>query len=392
MPDPIEEADFDLKYTPKQALSILKPVTLCMLFTLIIVIITYKARGITDNRENLLTKDGFKATFKTSSKDSTIKSKELIHMALTFLTGLVISTLTILLIVYFNLTKILTFIISFTILVLFIFVNSFFWYTIATYFNLTIDLITSFILVINNAFLSYTSLMWKSPKIMTQFYHIYLSVLLAWYLDTLTPTWLGWMMLIILSIWDLIAVIPQHGPLNMIIKIIDKRGDKLPTALIYSTFFQWKYLGLYKEINKVNKINRNMNNNIDEQRDESQQLKTDKEVNRIIKTYLANDQNENVMNENLDNDDEGPKLGIGDFVFYSLLIAKSASQMNNFTIISCILAILFGLLMTMFLVALLNRPLPALPISIFLAVFIFFVSEFSVGPFCNKSNLEQVFI
>ena len=91
-------------------------------------------------------------------------------------------------------------------------------------------------------------------------------------------------------------------------------------------------------------------------------------------------------------EDDGPKLGLGDFVFYSLLIAKAATQLNITTIIACYLSIIMGLTITISLVAYLSRPLPALPISIFIAIAIFFSNEYTVVPFCNRLSLNQIFI
>lgn len=251
----------------------------------------------------------------------------------------------------------------------------------ATSMDLTIDLITSLFLILNNAILAIVAIMYKAPKGLTQFYHIHLSLLLTWYLDTLTPIWLGWSMLLILSFWDLIAVLPKYGPLNMIIRILDTRGQSLPNALIYSTFLKWNYFRYLKE-SRVLLENSNKNNN--------NSLEVDRQVDTILRTFSANTQN--YTNDNLENEEDGPKLGIGDFVFYSLLMAKTTYQLNLFTILSCFLSIIIGLIITMLLVACLSKPLPALPISIFLSIFVFIVCEYAVVPFGNRLNVGQIFI
>lgn len=114
-----------IKYSPKQAISILIPVSLCMFLTILIVTLTHRAKGMEYNRESLLTSDGYKSTFQTSHKDSLIFYQAL-SISFLFICGLVISTLLILFIIYLNLIKLLAFLLSFTILVLFMFVSTFF--------------------------------------------------------------------------------------------------------------------------------------------------------------------------------------------------------------------------------------------------------------------------
>lgn len=73
------------------------------------------------------------------------------------------------------------------------------------------------------------------------------------------------------------------------------------------------------------------------------------------------------------------KLGLGDFIFYSVLVAKAAQ--NSFTTFaSCVLVILSGLGGTLVLLSVYHNALPALPISIFLGVLFYFVTKASIEP------------
>jgi presenilin 1 len=74
-------------------------------------------------------------------------------------------------------------------------------------------------------------------------------------------------------------------------------------------------------------------------------------------------------------DDEGPernsiRLGLGDFIFYSVLVAKAA-QYSFSTFAVCTVVILSGLGGTLVLLSVYGQALPALPISIFLGVFFY---------------------
>ena len=77
--------------------------------------------------------------------------------------------------------------------------------------------------------------------------------------------------------------------------------------------------------------------------------------------------------------DSSIKLGLGDFVFYSVLVSKAAlSGFTSFAI--CVVVILTGLLGTLVLLSVYGKALPALPISIFLGVAFFFCSRELIEP------------
>jgi len=72
----------------------------------------------------------------------------------------------------------------------------------------------------------------------------------------------------------------------------------------------------------------------------------------------------------------------GDFIFYSVLVAKSA-QYSFTCFISSFLVILAGLGGTLVLLAVYKHALPALPISIFLAVFFYVMVRFVAEPWIH---------
>jgi len=73
------------------------------------------------------------------------------------------------------------------------------------------------------------------------------------------------------------------------------------------------------------------------------------------------------------------KLGLGDFIFYSVLVSKAA--MYSFaTFAACTLVILAGLGATLVLLSVYHKALPALPISIFLGVVFYLLTRTLIEP------------
>mmetsp|Transcript_9329 Transcript_9329/g.16807 ORF Transcript_9329/g.16807 Transcript_9329/m.16807 type:complete len:544 (+) Transcript_9329:97-1728(+) len=84
------------------------------------------------------------------------------------------------------------------------------------------------------------------------------------------------------------------------------------------------------------------------------------------------------------------KLGLGDFVFYSLLVATS-SRNSVMTTVTSFVAILSGLCLTLFLLVMFRKPLPALPISITLGIIFNFVTRYTIQPFVSDLFSEMLY-
>jgi presenilin 1 len=102
------------------------------------------------------------------------------------------------------------------------------------------------------------------------------------------------------------------------------------------------------------------------------------------KRILWVDRNGKVFAEMRDDDPEGTernsiRLGLGDFIFYSVLVAKAA-EYSFATFAACTLVILAGLGGTLVLLSVYHHALPALPISIFLGVIFYLLTRFFVEP------------
>ena len=68
------------------------------------------------------------------------------------------------------------------------------------------------------------------------------------------------------------------------------------------------------------------------------------------------------------------------------------TQGSRLSITATFLTILFGLLLTLVILVLKRRALPALPISIALGVIVFFASEYLLKDFAAALNRNAVFV
>jgi len=85
------------------------------------------------------------------------------------------------------------------------------------------------------------------------------------------------------------------------------------------------------------------------------------------------------------------RLGLGDFIFYSVLVAKAA-QYSFATFCACVLVILAGLGGTLVLLSVFHQALPALPISIFLGVSFYLLTRTILEPWMEQVLMQPYYV
>lgn len=89
-------------------------------------------------------------------------------------------------------------------------------------------------------------------------------------------------------------------------------------------------------------------------------------------------------------DEKTKQLGLGDFIFYSMLVGRAA-MFDMMTVFASFLAIIAGLGVTLLLLALARKALPALPVSIALGVAFYFLTRLVMEPVIVPLALNQVY-
>ncbi|CAG2100225.1 unnamed protein product [Medioppia subpectinata] len=202
-------------------------------------------------------------------------------------------------------------------------------------YNVPMDWITVGVFIWNYTAVGIVIFFIAGPKLLKQTYLILLSANVALILILVLPEWTTWLLLGLMSIWDLYAVLHKTGPLNKMLSALEDKKQMPP--ILYSTVIF---------------------------------LQTDVE----------------------EDDDSGVQLGLGDFVFYSLLVGRSYASSDLLTAIICYISITVGLAITLSILVTINTPLPALPISIALGVIFYFSSKYFIIPFNDELQERLIFI
>ncbi|ESN97807.1 hypothetical protein HELRODRAFT_114139 [Helobdella robusta] len=381
--------------------------------------------------------------------------------------------------------------------------------------NIPMDYITTAVFLWNFGVLGIMCIHWKGPLLLQQFFLIVVSALMALTFIKHLPDWTTWVLLAVISIWDLVAVLAPKGPLRSLVKLAQERNDPIFPALIYSTTMAWLVepsSGAYEADNDggadaeadVDGEGDNVIEIHDDQVPEGQIpeghvpeghvheghvpeshvpeshvpeghvpeghvpeghiLSSDKAGTSANVDYVnlehftteitiaaekksdEPDQQERPAEEQgepqakqkrskhrqhskqqnrpkgpsqqqneqqqigrlghpesfeqfkqqvarLDKmEDSGVKLGLGDFIFYSVLVGKASLLGDWNTTVACFIAILMGLCFTLLLLASFRKALPALPVSIAFGLIFYFATSQVVLPFMVMCSLNQVFI
>uniref|UniRef100_A0A0R3RWR1 Presenilin n=1 Tax=Elaeophora elaphi TaxID=1147741 RepID=A0A0R3RWR1_9BILA len=426
-----DEEESEFKYGAQHVIHLFVPVSICMVF----VIFTMNTVGYYTR------KDGQYLIYTPFTKETDNTGEKLImSFGNAFIILGVVITMTVLLILLykFRFYRIISAWLVLSSLILLSLFTFMYLQEVFKSYNVPVDYILICIFIWNYGVMGMICIHWKGPLRMQQGYLIMMSALMALIFIKYLPEWTVWTVLAVISIWDLVAVLCPKGPLRILVETAQERNEPIFPALIYScdstssaesslpsttellpandgnekrSFSQGKIIRRFAPMRTTSGTGQGITNaglNTEEQGDNnSENVEKDQatasldksgqssKARRVIVSNAEGDpsrlQNPRLPDEIYENFVlEGIKLGLGDFIFYSVLVGKASSYGDWNTTIACYVAILIGLCFTLILLAVFRKALPALPISIFCGLIFYFCTRGIITPFCTALSLRHL--
>ncbi|XP_064602014.1 presenilin-2-like isoform X2 [Liolophura sinensis] len=430
------DGDETFMYGAKHVIMLFVPVTLCMA----VVVATISSVNFYTQKSGYL----IYTPFHEETNDKGTKAWQSFANAFILLGVIAVMTIFLLILYKYKCYKFIHgWLIVSSLMLLFLFVYIYLGEVLRAY-NVPMDYITTAIMMWNIGVVGMISIHWKAPLHLQQAYLIFVSALMALIFIKYLPDWTTWVMLGIMVVWDLVAVLCPKGPLRILVETAQERNEQIFPALIYSSAATVMVsttagVGMADSADaddkKKKKKKKQKKNNPEgasgnemaseenyggfrdwdgEERSarrselQSSTNSTDSTRARTAQQALGNRENGPTQDRDApegasrqtatrqvsedDDEERGVKLGLGDFIFYSVLVGKASSNGDWNTTLACFVAILIGLCFTLLLLAIFRKALPALPISItFGLVFNFATSEL-VRPFMDSLAGEQVYV
>ncbi|GER52578.1 presenilin [Striga asiatica] len=422
----------------QEIIAVMAPVSICMLLVVLLVYSVYNPSSSSSAAASATFRTAANLVYQESPSDSTSQKLEgAILNAAVFVAFITLVTFLLVLLYYYRFTNFLIYYTRFSVFMIFSAMGSSILISVIQRFNIPIDALTFYFLLFNFTVLGTISVFSNGiPIIVKQGNMVILGIIVAAWFSRL-PEWTTWVVLVALALYDLAAVLAPGGPLKLLVELASSRDDELP-ALVYesrpnlgqNSSSRDSSLGLLiativgtsdnngnnsdgvelqellRNAYRENAIrvqerdhlsisigeNRTSRGEIEEVRDDESvetsplmgnRMESNPNENELTVNNNNGDGNNRVLQERVDMEEvksRGIKLGMGDFIFYSVLVGRAAMY-DLMTVYACYLAIISGLGCTLILLAICRHALPALPISISLGVIFYFLTRLLMEPF-----------
>ncbi|XP_017973444.1 PREDICTED: presenilin-like protein At2g29900 [Theobroma cacao] len=403
----------------EEIIRILTPVSICMFLVVLLV------STLNSNSSTSVTSIATIAYAETSSDSSWDKFVGALLNSLAFVAVVTVVTFILVLLFYLRCTKFLKIYMGFSSFVVLGFMGGEIALIFIEKFSVPIDCITFSVVLFNFAAVGVLAVfMSKMAIFVTQGYLVLIGMFVAYWF-TLLPEWTTWVLLVAMALYDLAAVLLPVGPLRLLVELAMSRDEDIP-ALVYearpvthhdsgsgeNTVQRrvWRERGNVRQ-DLVDNLNLNGNVVSDANTsvgtvqsshndtriarvEEGQVSERDAELSAPLIDHRMNSQDgmsaESLVLEGMGLGSSGAiKLGLGDFIFYSVLVGRAAMY-DFMAVYACYLAIVAGLGITLMLLAFYQKALPALPVSIALGVLFYFLTRFLLEVFIVQCSLNLV--
>ncbi|KAM3716210.1 Presenilin spe-4 [Dirofilaria immitis] len=247
----------------------------------------------------------------------------------------------------------------------------------------------------------------RTPLYMHQFYVICNCSLVSVFYLRMFPTHTAWFVLVCIIIWDAFAVLAPIGPLRRINEKAHEYSDQVLRFLMFTaedrnntSHIETAVVDKYDTQNELNEnheiISITILDSLEEVEDKrirrrkTSHLKNNTQAETVTiraKFEKSNEQKNDRMKSTVYdalNDGSSVRLGMGDFVFYSLLVGKAAATHSAMCVVGSVIGILVGLIVTLTILSGDDETTPALPVSITIALLLHFGIYLFVEPFYRQ--------
>ncbi|XP_050376907.1 presenilin-like protein At2g29900 [Argentina anserina] len=412
----------------EELVRIITPVSICMLLVVILVSVLSSDASSTVTVNSIATI----AYTETTSDSTWDKFVGALLNSLVFVAVVTLVTFVLVLLFYFRCTKFLRAYMGFSSFVVLGFMGGEIALFLIQDFSVPIDCVTFLVVLFNFAVVGVLAVfMSKMAILVTQGYLVVIGMLVAYWF-TLLPEWTTWVLLVAMALYDLAAVLLPVGPLRLLVELAISRDEEIP-ALVYEArpvvasqdprggVVQrrvWRdrrnesesheNVGPGLGENGSSGLSSNVSTNVEfGNRNDSSLVRVEEgmvldrgqELSAPLLEQITSVQQhgqddavlgDSMLLEGIGLGSSGSiKLGLGDFIFYSVLVGRAAMY-DFMTLYACYLAIIGGLGVTLILLALYQKALPALPVSIMLGVLFYVLTRFLLEVFVVQCSLNLI--
>ncbi|XP_038893968.1 presenilin-like protein At2g29900 [Benincasa hispida] len=422
----------------EEIVRIVTPVSICMFMVVILVSILNSSSSSSYPTVGSIATIAYNESSSDSSWDKFIGA---LLNSLVFVAVITLATFLMVLLFYLRCVKFLKYYMGFSAFVVLGFLGGEIALFLIEDFSIPIDCFTFLVALFNFAAVGVLAVfMSKMAILVTQGYLVLIGMLVAYWF-TLLPEWTTWALLVALALYDLAAVLLPVGPLRLLVELAISRDEDIPALvyearpvvnhdsnprdLVHRRMRVWRERNEHSDnrpvvvLDSVSEGNVVSESNVDEietsnsnpgfshgVNSESTDVRAEEgEAHPMRNTELlvplidhvvnvqphgveASVSNENLMLEGIGLGSSGAiKLGLGDFIFYSVLVGRAAMY-DYMTVYACYLAIVAGLGITLMLLAIYQKALPALPVSIALGIMFYFLTRLFLEVFVVQCSLN----